>query len=287
MMIDKNSKEISIIAQCSLMGLNRSSYYHATKIKEHDEKLIDEIVKIQEDIPTYGHRRVTKELQNRGFNVGKKSVKKLRAMLGLKTIYTAPKTTQRNYAHKVYPYLLRELEINKVNQVWSTDITYIPTPKGFIYLTAVIDWYSKKILSYRVSNSMDKSFCIEVLNEALSLYPKPEIFNTDQGSQYTSIEFTNILKKHQIKISMDGKGRATDNIAIERFWRTIKYEELYINEYKDVKEIKTAITEFMEFYNKRRLHSTLGYQTPDKFYYQNLQENEVEVDILSQEKMSI
>ena len=286
-MIDKNSKEISIIAQCSLMGLNRSSYYHATKIKEHDEKLIDEIVKIQEEIPTYGHRRVTKELQNRGFNVGKKSVKKLRAMLGLKTIYTAPKTTQRNYAHKVYPYLLRELEINKVNQVWSTDITYIPTPKGFIYLTAVIDWYSKKILSYRVSNSMDKSFCIEVLNEALSLYPKPEIFNTDQGSQYTSIEFTNILKKHQIKISMDGKGRATDNIAIERFWRTIKYEELYINEYKDVKEIKTAITEFMEFYNKRRLHSTLGYQTPDKFYYQNLQENEVEVDILSQEKMSI
>ena len=287
MMIDKNSKEISIIAQCSLMGLNRSSYYHATKIKEHDEKLIDEIVKIQEEIPTYGHRRVTKELQNRGFNVGKKSVKKLRAMLGLKTIYTAPKTTQRNYAHKVYPYLLRELEINKVNQVWSTDITYIPTPKGFIYLTAVIDWYSKKILSYRVSNSMDKSFCIEVLNEALSLYPKPEIFNTDQGSQYTSTEFTNILKKHQIKISMDGKGRATDNIAIERFWRTIKYEELYINEYKDVKEIKTAITEFMEFYNKRRLHSTLYYQTPDKFYYQNLQENKVKVDTLSQEKMSI
>jgi len=182
---------------------------------------------------------------------------------------------------------LRELEINKVNQVWSTDITYIPTPKGFIYLTAVIDWYSKKILSYRVSNSMDKSFCIEVINEALSLYPKPEIFNTDQGSQYTSTEFTNILKKYQIKISMDGKGRATDNIAIERFWRTIKYEELYINEHKDVKEIKTAITEFMEFYNNRRLHSTIDYLTPDKFYYQNLQENEVEVDILSQEKMSI
>lgn len=286
-MIDKTNKEVTIMTQCSLMGLNRSSYYHVPKIKEFDEKLIDEIIKIQEKIPTYGHRRVTVELQNRGFNVGRKSVKKLRGMLGLKTIYTAPKTTQRNYAHKVYPYLLRELEINKVNQVWSTDITYIPTPKGFIYLTAVIDWYSKKILSYRVSNSMDKSFCIEALNEALTLYPKPEIFNTDQGSQYTSIEFTNILKKHQIKISMDGKGRATDNIAIERFWRTIKYEELYINEHKDVKEIKTAITEFMEFYNKRRLHSTLDYLTPDQFYYQNLQESKVKVDTLGQEKVSI
>jgi len=287
MMIDKHSKEVTIMTQCSLMGLNRSSFYHVPKIKEYDENLIDEIIKIQEEIPTYGNRRVTVELQNRGFNVGRKTVKKLRGILGLKTIYTAPKTTQRNYAHKVYPYLLRELEINRVNQVWSTDITYIPTPKGFIYLTAVIDWYSKKILSYRVSNSMDKSFCIEVLNEALSLYPKPEIFNTDQGSQYTSIEFTNILKKCQIKISMDGKGRATDNIAIERFWRTIKYEELYINEHKDVKEIKTAITEFMEFYNKRRLHSTLGYLTPDKFYYQNLQKSKVEVDILHQEKVSI
>ncbi len=286
-MIDKTNKEVTIMTQCSLMGLNRSSFYHAPKVKRYDEKLIDEIIKIQEEIPTYGNRRVTIELQNRGFNIGRKSVKKLRAMLGLKTIYTAPKTTQRNYAHKVYPYLLRELEINKVNQVWSTDITYIPTPKGFIYLTAVIDWYSKKILSYRVSNSMDKSFCIEALNEALSLYPKPEIFNTDQGSQYTSIEFTNILKKQQIKISMDGKGRATDNIAIERFWRTIKYEELYINEHKDVKEIKTAITGFMEFYNKRRLHSTLDYLTPDKFYYQNLQESKVEVDILHQEQMSI
>ena len=287
MMIDKNSKDVSIMTQCSLIGLNRSSYYHVPKKKEYDEKLIDEIVKIQEELPIYGHRRVTKELQNRGFNVGKKTVKKLRDMLGFRTIYTVPKTTQRNYEHRVYPYLLRDIEINKVNQVWSTDITYIPTPKGFIYLTAVIDWYSKKILSYRVSNSMDKSFCIEALNEALMLYPSPEIFNTDQGSQYTSLEFTNILKKHQIKISMDSKGRATDNIAIERFWRTIKYEELYINEYKDVKEIKTAIAEFIEFYNKRRLHSTLDYLTPDKFYYKNLQDCKVKVGTLIQEKISI
>jgi putative transposase len=269
-MIEPNNKDIPIRTQCLLLGLNRSSYYHTPIVKEYDDKLIDEILKIYEDTPFYGYRKITKLLQRRDFNVGKKEVKKIRKMLGLKTIYRSPKTTNRDHSHKVYPYLLRDLKINKVNQVWSTDITYIPTEKGFIYLTAVIDWYSKKILSYRVSNSMDKSFCIEALNEALSLYPKPEIFNTDQGSQYTSIEFTNILKENQIKISMDGKGRATDNIAIERFWRSIKYEELYINEYKNIKEIKKAIAEYMEFYNKRRLHSTLDYDTPDEVYYQSL-----------------
>jgi putative transposase len=287
-MIEANNKDLPITVQCQLLDLNRSSYYHAKKSKEYDDKLIDEVLKIQEETPFFGYRKVTKELQRRGFNkIGRKSVKKLRKMLGLKTIYQAPKTTDRNYSHEVYPYLLRDLEINKVNQVWSTDITYIPTPKGFIYLTAVIDWYSKKILSYRVSNSMDKSFCIEALNEALALYPKPEIFNTDQGSQYTSREFTGILKQNQIKISMDGKGRATDNIAIERFWRSIKYEELYINEYKDVKEIKKAITEYMEFYNKRRIHSTLDYETPDRFYYQNLQIQKLKAVTLKEESLSV
>jgi len=274
MMIEKNSK-LSIQRQCELLGLKRATFYYKNSIKEYDDKLIDEIIKIQEELPTYGNRRVTVELQNRGFNVGRKIVKKLRDMLGFKAIYTMPKTTQRNHEHKVYPYLLRDLEINRVNQVWSTDITYIPTGKGFIYLTAVIDWYSKKILSYRVSNSMDKSFCIEVLNDALQRYPKPEIFNTDQGSQYTSNEHIEILKNHNIQISMDGKDRATDNIAIERFWRTIKYEDLYINDYQNVKEIKRAIRDFMKFYNKRRLHSTLNYLTPDTFYYQHLQNDKV------------
>ena len=274
MMIEKNSK-LSIQRQCELLGLKRATFYYKNSIKEYDDKLIDEIIKIQEELPTYGNRRVTVELQNRGFNVGRKIVKKLRDMLGFKAIYTMPKTTQRNHEHKVYPYLLRDLEINRVNQVWSTDITYIPTGKGFIYLTAVIDWYSKKILSYRVSNSMDKSFCIEVLNDALQRYPKPEIFNTDQGSQYTSNEHIEILKNHNIQISMDGKDRATDNIAIERFWRTIKYEDLYINDYQNVKEIKRAIRDFMKFYNKRRLHSTLNYLTPDTFHYQHLQNDKV------------
>jgi len=282
-MIEQDS-ELSIQKQCELLGLNRATYYYKNIVKEYDDALIDEIIKIQEELPIYGNRRVTVEVQNRGFNVGRKIVRKIRKMLGFKAIYTMPKTTQRDYSHKVYPYLLRDLEINRVNQVWSTDITYIPTGKGFIYLTAVIDWYSKKILSYRVSNSMDKSFCIEVLKDALEHYPKPEIFNTDQGSQYTSIDFTDVLKEHQIKISMDGKGRATDNIAIERFWRTIKYEDLYINEYKNVKEIKQAISDFMKFYNERRLHSTLNYLTPDKFYYQHLQKDKINNDTLEAQK---
>ena len=282
-MIDKNS-ELSIQRQCELLGLKRATFYYKNIIKEYDDKLIDEIIKIQEELPMYGNRRVTVEVQNRGFNVGRKIVKKLRDMLGFKAIYTMPKTTQRNYEHKVYPYLLRDLEITRVNQVWSTDITYIPTGKGFIYLAAVIDWYSKKILSYRVSNSMDKSFCIEVLNDALKRYPKPEIFNTDQGSQYTSNEHIEILKNHNIQISMDGKGRATDNIVIERFWRTIKYEDLYINDYQNVKEIKRAISDFMKFYNKRRLHSTLNYLTPDTFYYQYLQNDKVKGGTLEANK---
>jgi len=283
-MIEQHSK-LSIQKQCELLGLNRATYYYKNIVKEYDDALIDEIIKIQEELPIYGNRRVTVEVQNRGFNVGRKIVRKIRKMLGFKAIYTMPKTTQRDYTHKVYPYLLRDLEINRVNQVWSTDITYIPTDKGFIYLTAVIDWYSKKILSYRVSNSMDKLFCIEVLKDALAHYPKPEIFNTDQGSQYTSIDFTDVLKEHQIKISMDGKGRATDNIAIERFWRTIKYEDLYINEYKNVKEIKRAISDFMKFYNERRLHSTLNYLTPDKFYNQHLQKDKINNDTLEAQKI--
>jgi len=284
-MIEQES-ELSIQRQCELIGLSRATYYYKNSVKVYDDKLIDEIIKIQEKLPIYGNRRVTVELQNRGFNVGRKVVKKLRDMLGFKAIYTMPKTTQRNHEHKVYPYLLRDLEINRVNQVWSTDITYIPTPKGFIYLAAIIDWYSKKILAYKVSNTMDKSLCIEVLNDALEHYPKPEIFNTDQGSQYTSYEHTEILKKHQIQISMDGKGRATDNIAIERFWRTIKYEDLYINEYKNIKEIKQAIDDFMQFYNKRRLHSTLNYLTPDTFYHQNLNIDKVNLGTLEDNKKS-
>jgi putative transposase len=253
-MIEPKNSDIPISIQCKLIDLKRTSYYYKPKQKIYDDKLLKEILNIYEETPFYGYRKVTRQLQEIGFNIGRKEVRKLRGMLGLKTKYQKPKTTQREPSHEVYPYLLRDMEIDKVNQVWSTDITYIPTSKGFIYLTAVIDWYSKKILSYRVSNSK---------------------------------EFTQILKDNKIKISMDGKGRATDNIAIERFWRTIKYEELYINEYKNVKEIKKAISEYIEFYNKRRFHETLDYLTPDKFYYQNLQKDKSNAVLLEQNVSSI
>ena len=195
--------------------------------------------------------------------------------MGIVALYPKPKTTVANKEHYKYPYLLKDFRndagqviIEKTNQVWSTDITYIKLEKGFVYLAAVIDWHSKKILSWKLSNTMDISLTTGVLKEALALYPKPEIFNTDQGSQYTAKAHIDILKKHSIKISMDGKGRATDNICIERFWRSIKYEEVYLNEYSNIKELQKAIANYMDTYNKKRLHSAIGYKTPNEVYYQ-------------------
>lgn len=195
--------------------------------------------------------------------------------MGIEALYPKPKTTMANKEHYKYEYLLKEFRdyarrivIEKVNQVWSTDITYIKLERGFVYLAAIIDWHSKKILSWKLSNTMDISLTTTVLKEALGIYPKPEIFNTDQGSQYTAKAHTDILKKHNIKISMDGVGRATDNICIERFWRTIKYEEIYLNEYKNIKELQKAIAKYMNAYNKKRLHSAIGYKTPNEIYYQ-------------------
>jgi len=189
-------------------------------------------------------------------------------------LYLKPKTTTANKEHYKYPYLLKDFRndagqvvIDRANQVWSTDITYIKLGKGYVYLAAIIDWHSKKILSWKLSNTMDNSLVMSVLNEALAFYPKPEIFNTDQGSQYTSKAHTGILKKHNIQISMDGKGRATDNICIERFWRSIKYEEIYLNEYKNLKVLRKSIEVYMTKYNSKRLHSTIDYKTPNEVYF--------------------
>ena len=195
--------------------------------------------------------------------------------MGIEALYPKPKTTTANKEHYKYQYLLKDFRdyagrvvIEITNQVWSTDITYIKLEKGFVYLAAIIDWHSKKILSWKLSNTMDIFLVTSVLNEALALYPKPEIFNTDQGNQYTAKAHVEILKKHNIKISMDGKGRATDNICIERFWRSIKYEEIYLNEYKNIKSLNRAIEKYMNFYNRKRLHSAIGYKTPNEVYYQ-------------------
>ena len=269
---------ISLNKQCQLLHVSKSSlYYNPTKpfSSGSDLKLLDAINNIYSDFPSYGSRRIHAQLLRDGFNVGKKFVTKAMKYMGIEALYTKPKTTTANKEHYKYPYLLKEFRdyaggvfIEQTNQVWSTDITYIKLEKGFVYLAAIIDWHSKKILSWRLSNTMDISLVTTVLNEALALYPKPEIFNTDQGSQYTSKAHTDILKRHNIKISMDGVGRATDNICIERFWRTIKYEEIYLNEYKNIKALNRAIEKYMNLYNSKRLHSTLEYKTPNEVYYQ-------------------
>jgi len=269
---------MSLNKQCRLLGINKSSlYYQPIKpFSKHTEiRLLDAINTIYSDFPSYGYRRITKQLQQDGYNVGKKFVKKAMRYMGIEALYPKPKTTIANKEHYKYEYLLKEFRneagqivIDRANKVWSTDITYIKLEKGFVYLAAIIDWHSKKILSWKLSNTMDISLVTDVLKEALAFYPKPEIFNTDQGSQYTSKAHIDILKKHNIQISMDGKGRATDNICIERFWRSIKYEEIYLNEYKNMKVLKKAIEKYMIKYNSKRLHSAIDYRTPNEVYYQ-------------------
>ena len=270
--------DISLNKQCQLLHVSKSSlYYTPTKpfSSGSDINLLDAINNIYSDFPSYGYRRIHKQLLRDGYNIGKKFVNKAMKYMGIEALYPKPNPTTANKEHYKYAYLLKEFRnyagqviIEKTNQVWSTDITYIKLEKGFVYLAAIIDWHSKKILSWKLSNTMDLSLTTSVLKEALALYPKPDIFNTDQGSQYTAKAHIDILKKHGIKISMDGVGRATDNICIERFWRTIKYEEIYLNEYKNIKTLNRAIEKYMNFYNKKRLHSTIGYKTPNEIYYQ-------------------
>ena len=270
--------KLSLNRQCNLLKISKSSlYYEPIKpfSKNTDMKMLDAINNIYEEFPSYGYRRITKQLQRDGYNIGKKLVKKAMQYMGIEALYPKPKTTTANKEHYKYPYLLKDFRndagqvvIDKNNKVWSTDITYIKLEKGFVYLAAIIDWHSKRILSWKLSNTMDISLVTDVLKEALVFHPKPEIFNTDQGSQYTAKAHVDILKKHNIKISMDGKGRATDNICIERFWRTIKYEEIYLNEYKNMKVLKKAIEKYIFKYNTKRLHSAIDYKAPNEVYYQ-------------------
>jgi len=239
-----NSKEgVSIKSQCLVLGLCRSSVYYKS-VPEHKKagfKILKEIDKIYTDNPFYGHRRIYLEMLDLGYKIGRDRVLCYMQKLGLRPIYPKPKTSFWNKEHEVYPYLLNDLEISNTNQVWCSDITYIPVIGGFCYMAAIMDLYSRKILSYRISNTMDKNFCIEALEEALIKYGKPDIFNTDQGNQFTSKEFTKLLVNNDIKISMDSKGRSLDNIFIERFWRTIKYENIYIYNYRTIKEAKAVI----------------------------------------------
>jgi len=270
--------KLSLNKQCKLLHVSKSVlYYNPVKFfsTDGDLRLLDAINNIYSDFPSYGSRRIHKQLLRDGHNIGKKFVTKAMKYMGIEALYPKPKTTTANKEHYKYEYLLKEFRnyagqvvIEQANQVWSTDITYIKLEKGFVYLAAIIDWHSKKILSWRLSNTMDISLVTTVLNDALGLYPKPEIVNTDQGSQYTAKAHVDILKKYNIKISMDGKGRATDNICIERFWRSIKYEEIYLNEYKNMKVLNRSIENYINSYNQKRLHSAIDYKTPNEVYYQ-------------------
>ena len=253
--------------QLELLGLTKSTYYYERKEPSSEETNIKQLISdIYEDMPFYGHRRVWRELKDSDVFIGRDRTLKYMRDMGLKPIYPEPKTTMANKEHKKYPYLLKNLEITRPNQVWASDITYLKIGSGHVYFTGVIDWYTRKILSYRISNTLDAYSCIEALEEAIAKYGVPEIFNTDQGSQYTSKDFINVLEKNKIKISMDSVGRWADNIIIERFFRTLKYEYFYIKKYETITALKTGIKNYIKFYNERRKHSSLGYSTPAIIY---------------------
>lgn len=262
--------DLSVRRQCELLSLNRSSLYY---VKRPENALNLELMRLIDEIytetPFYGIVKMTEELrQNRGYPlIGVKRVRRLMRIMGLEALYPKPRTSIPNKEHAIYPYLLKGVPVTHPNQVWAADITYIPMKKGFAYLVAILDWYSRYVLSWRVSTSLDTRFCEEALNEAIQKYGYPEMSNTDQGCQFTSKIWIGILLSGSVRISMDGRGRCFDNIFVERLWRTVKYENVYPSCYDTVPELKEGLKEYFEFYNNRRLHQSLGYKTPAKMYF--------------------
>lgn len=267
-MIDPSAKSISIAHQCKLLNVNRSSFYYRPKpISGYDLQLMRLIDELYLDHPCRGSRSMRNQLARLGYKVNRKKIQRLMRLMGIRAVYPKPRTTIPHPSHKVYPYLLRNLDINHSNQVWASDITYIPMKSGFMYLTAIMDWHSRKVLSWRISNSMETDFCIDALEEALSRYGAPEIFNTDQGSQYTSKSFTDVLESHGIAISMDGRGRAQDNIFIERLWWSFKHQYLYLRAFESGSHLYRGLRYWFKFYNRDRSHQALDNSTPDEVYY--------------------
>jgi len=260
------------------MGMSRSSlYYEAVGVSTKDLELMKLIDELHLEHPFWGSRSIRDELNGLGHKIGRLHVTTLMRKMGISALYPKPRTSIPHSAHKVYPYLLRGLDITRANQVWATDITYIPMAKGFCYLVAIMDWASRKVLSWRLSNTLDASFCIDALEEAILRYGRPEIFNTDQGSQFTSEAFTGLLSTNCIKISMDGKGRCMDNVFIERLWRTVKYEDVYQKGYDSIGSVREGLKKYFEFYNAKRRHQSLDKMTPDKFYWTTLPQGLVPV----------
>jgi putative transposase len=269
-MIDKEHA-MPITRQCHILQLSRSSiYYTSCPLNDTDRELIRLIDEIHLEEPYLGSRGMKNVLRMRGHKVGRIHVRTLMRKMGIEALYKKPRLSKPHPGYAVYPYLLRGLDIACANTVWCSDITYIPMAKGFCYLVAVMDWASIKVLSWRLSNTLDTSFCIEALEEALQKYGTPNIFNTDQGSQFTSLEFTNVLKNHGIQISMDGQGRWRDNVFIERLWKTVKYQEVYLKAYESISYAKRELTKFFDRYNTRRPHQGLKDRTPDEVYWSTL-----------------
>lgn len=266
-MIDTQDHHLAIAEQCRLAGVNRSTwYYTATDESEENVRLMNMIDRLHLDNPTWGSRTIRDHFFHQGINVNRKRIQRLMRIMQLAVIYPQKNLSKRNHEHRVYPYLLRDVVIDRINQVWSTDITYIKMGKGWAYLTAIIDWRSRAILSWRLSNTCDTSFCIEALQDALETYGTPEVFNTDQGSTFTAPDFIKVLENAHIKISMDGKGRALDNVTIERFWRSLKQEEVYLHSYETMDQARRSIGAYIELYNSRRPHSALGGMYPMQEY---------------------
>ncbi len=267
-MVEPDHCELSIVRQCSLLDISRSSFYYEVlgenPFNLHLMSLIDEQYL---KTPCFGSRQMTRILRRKGYCVSRKRIRRLMRVMGLVAVYQKPNTSKPHPEHKIYPYLLKGLDINRPNQVWCSDITYIPMRRGFLYLVAVMDWHSRKVLSWRLSNTLSADFCVEALKEALGKYGKPGIFNTDQGSQFTGVDFIKVLKDADVKISMDGKGRWMDNVMVERLWRSLKYECVYLNAYETGSEAGKGIGNWINLYNNERPHSSLDDRTPHEAYF--------------------
>ncbi len=256
--------------RCELLSIPRSSsYYQPKPVPDEDLTLMKLIDRIHTDKPFLGSRRIVDELAEQGRQEDRKRVRRLMRIMDIQAIHSGPKTSKPHPKHKIYPYLLRGLDINRANQVWASDVTYIPMESGFVYLTVIMDWYSRKVLSWRVSNSLDASFCVDALEEAIYRFGVPDIFNTDQGCQFTSDDFTGVLKAQEIGISMDGKGAWRDNVFVERLWRSVKYEEVYLNAYESLSEARRSLEKYFRYYNQKRKHQTLKAK-PDQVYYESI-----------------
>ncbi len=266
-MINRKHK-LSIAGQAKALGISRGSvYYQPRPVSFSDLALMRRIDELHLDYPFAGSRMLKGLLVGEGYKTGRLHVRTLMRCMGIEAIYRRPNTSKPAPGHKIYPYLLRKLAVTRPNQVWAMDITYIPMARGFVYLAAVVDWFTRRVLAWRLSITLEVDFCIEAVEEALALYGRPDIFNTDQGSQFTSIDFIKVLKDAGIAISMDGKGAWRDNVFVERLWRTIKYEEVYLHAYRSVPEARAAIGKYLVFYNTKRPHSSLDGQTPDRAYF--------------------